>query len=150
VVLLGRRHRRPRDRQDDPTLNLQQRHGRRDVYPAPATTFQTAFTACSVRGSDPGGRRAAHLRSEAGRPRRCLGDGFAIEVGLGFGPDLQADQLAGLAGLEVAVFEVDAAVLAGDAGLVGGRGEGLPRQGSQGWRDRAQLHAGAAVPDLSW
>jgi hypothetical protein len=57
------------------------------------------------------------------------GDGFAVEVGLGFGPDLQADQLAGLAGFEVAVFEVDAAVLAGDAGLVGGRGEGLPQQG---------------------
>src|SRR5919108_5369984 len=69
-----------------------------------------------------------------------LGDGLAVEVALGFGPDTLADQLAGLAGLEVAVVEVDAAVLAGDPGLVSRGGEGLPGQ-----RHRGSWHPTLAV-----
>src|SRR5512133_2634261 len=73
------------------------------------------------------------------QPVRCVtcaglgGDGgLPVEVALGLAPDLLAGQLACLSGLEVAVCEVDSAVLAGDPSLVGGGGERLRDRHSEG------------------
>src|SRR5206468_10263104 len=89
-------------------------------------------------------RRRGWSDRRRGEDRLGLGDGLAVEVALGLAPDQEADVLPGLAGLVVAVVEVDPAVFPGDAGLIGGGGERLPGQGDRLGRDRARLDPGAA------
>src|SRR5437763_1459108 len=75
-----------------------------------------------------------HPRSVFDRARTartsCLAlRGRTVDVGLRFLPALLCGFATRFAAVEVALFEVDAAVAAGNARLVGGVGEGGPGEG---------------------
>src|SRR5438270_7333019 len=70
--------------------------------------------------------------------------GRAVDVGPSLVPTLLCGFAAGFAAVEVALFEVDAAVAAGDAGLVGGGGEGCPGECEVFGRGEAGFDPGAA------
>jgi hypothetical protein len=134
--------------QDDPTLNLRQRHGRLDVYPAPATTFQRRSPpVASEAPTQAGGGRHTYV-AKRGDLGNVLGMAFAVEVGPGFGPDRQADQLAGLAASKSPSLKwmppYSREMPAWSAAAVKDFHDRVT-----GLAGRAQLHARAAVPDLS-
>src|SRR5438105_224264 len=70
--------------------------------------------------------------------------GRAVDVGPRLVPALLRGLAAGFAPVEVALFEVDAAVAAGDAGLGGGGGEGCPGECEVFGRGEAGFDPGAA------
>src|SRR5207302_4555965 len=70
--------------------------------------------------------------------------GRAVDVRLRRVPAMSRRDAAGLAAVEVALLEVDAAVAAGDARLVGGVGEGRPREREVSGRGEAGFDPRAA------
>ena len=78
------------------------------------------------------------------RQARRWSRGGPVEVGLCLEPASLCGLAAGRACVEVALLEVDAAVAAGDAGLVGGVGEGGPGEGEVVRWGQARLDSRAA------